>query len=459
MSIRPWAVWRRSMYISAFLLFVTTVSFGWYFTYIYKAPTCFDNKMNGAEAGIDCGGACVRICAASVQAPEIIWAQSFKIAEGQYNTVAYIDNRNQLAGTPELAYTFELLSNGEVVASRSGKTVLPPNTTYPLFEGRILVDANKPITDTVLIIDPSPLWLPATVSYNQFRSLNSELVSSDVRPRLNVEMENTDLSPAKNVEVVATIFNAEGNPVTASQTFIELIEGRSTQDIVFTWPRPIAKTVRSCILPTDIAMVIDLSGSMNNDNDNPPQPLTDALQAASTFVSGLSTKDRASLVTFATEAQIYSQLSSSHADLASTITALTIAPESETGFTNTLDALELANTELSSERHNENARRVIVLLTDGLPTTDGDEDVITPTIEMAHSADAGGVEIYAIGLGQSVDRSFISEIASSNETAYFAPSSSDLNSIYESITNSLCESGAVRIDVLPKPLAEFPLQN
>lgn len=455
MSIRPWAVWRRTLYSTVFFLLLAGGVTTWYATQVYEAPTCFDNLHNGTETGVDCGGGCTRICAADIIPPEIVWAQSFEIADGQYNAVAYINNRNQTAGTPQLSYTFELLSDGDVVASRGGSTLLAPNTTYPLFEGRIAVPSDVTVTDTRLTIDPSPTWLPATVAYNQFRSLDIDLVGADIRPRLNVEMENTALTNADNVEVVATIFNAAGQPVTTSQTVIESIAGRSTKDIVFTWPRPIAKTVKSCIIPTDVVLAIDVSGSMNNDSTEPPQPLTDALRAASTFVNDLDTNDQVALVTFATDAQVRQTLSNNHAEAATIISALTIEPKEETGFTNTRAALEAATTLVSDASHNENARRVIVLLTDGLPTSNSSEDVITPTIDVARAADSDGVEIYSIGLGQSVDRSFITAIASTPDTAYFAPSSADLAQIYSAITSSLCEAGPARIDVIAKPIVNF----
>ncbi len=459
MSIRPWAVWRRTLYAIGFFIVVGSMSTTWYFAAIHETPTCFDSKHNGYESGTDCGGSCVRICAADLMAPEILWAQSFKITDGQYNTVAYIDNRNQLAGTPKLSYTFELVSNGEVVATRTGEISLPPATTYPLFEGRIFVDGNKPITETRLTIDPSPLWLPGKVSYGQFRSLNIALESADTRPRLNVEIENTGLSEAENVEVVATIFNAAGQPVTASETFVESIEGRETEDIIFTWQTPIARTVKSCIVPTDVALVIDLSGSMNNDGENPPQPLTDTLAAASLFTNDLATKDQVSLITFATNALLAAPLSGNHSAVSSQISSLVIGPPEESGFTNTQAAIELAWQELASDRHNEDARRVIVLLTDGLPTSASEDDVITPAIKAAEAADASGIEVHAIGLGGGVDRDFITSIASSPENAHFAVTGDVLAGVYQKITSDLCESGAARIDVISKPIATFAPQQ
>jgi len=454
-AFRSWAFWRRVQYGLGFLSFWGMIGVLIYFINFYEPATCFDLKQNGDETGIDCGGGCVRVCSADVLPPRVVWAKSFEVTEGQYNVVAYVENQNQTVATPELPYTFELLNNGIVVSSKSGTTVLPPNSVYPVFEGRVFTDDRQPVTDTRLIIDTAEIWLPASAGRDQFRSSDINLSGADVRPRLDVELENTELVAAEDIEVVATIFNDAGEPVTASQTFVERIPARSTQDIVFTWPNTIAKTVRSCVIPTDVAVAIDLSGSMNNDGEDPPQPVTDALAAASQFVNALGVNDQVSVVTFATRAAVITELTNLHGAVANAVSGLEIAPAEETGFTNTTDALLTAQTELNSTRHNEDARRVLVLLTDGLPTAAGDEDVISIAEETAAELNNTGIEVYAIGLGQNVDQEFIRKIASDSSNAFFAPTGADLMSIYAEITSSLCESGVTKIDVIAKTETNF----
>lgn len=430
-----------------------------YFVNFYQPATCFDLVMNGAETGVDCGGDCVRICEPDVLPPQLVWAKSFEIVPGQYNAVAYVENQNQTAGTPELRYTFEFLNNGQVVAERSGTTVLPPNSVYPIFEGRILTDARQSVTETRLRLETAELWLPASVGRDQFRVLDRNLLRFDTEPRLDVEIENTALTRAEEVEVVATIFNDAGEAVTASETLIEDIPSRTSQNITFTWPQPIAKTVRNCVIPTDVAVAIDLSGSMNNDGGTPPEPISSTLAAASQFVTTLQADDQVALVTFATESVLETPLTESTTDVATTIQELTITPAEETGFTNTVAALLTAQSALNSDLHNPNARRVLVLLTDGLPTAAGDRNIVAEATTTAAALDADGIEIYAIGLGEGVDEAFVVDIASTRDNAYFAPTGADLAEIYAEITSALCESGPTKIDVIAKTKTNFaPLE-
>jgi Mg-chelatase subunit ChlD len=194
---------------------------------------------------------------------------------------------------------------------------------------------------------------------------------------------------------------------------------------------------------------------MNNDGDMPPQPITSTLEAASRFIGNLRANDKVSVVTFASEARLEQGLTNEQIQVSSRVIDLTIDPEEETGFTNTSAALELANAELSSVRHNQSARRVLVLLTDGLPTAKDNDDFILETEAKAREIKENGVEIYAIGLGQNVDRAFIEAVASGNGNAYLAPTVTDLNRIYSEITSSLCEVGPTKIDVVAKTKTNF----
>ena len=452
-NFRWWAFWRRVMYGSGFASFWILIGVGIYFVNFYEPANCFDGKLNGSETEVDAGGSCVRIASSDVIAPVVAWAESFEVVEGQYNAVAYIDNRNLLAGTPELRYTFSFYSGTELVGERSGVTELPPNSSYPIFEGRIYTQA--PITNTTLALEPASVWLPVTSTEEQFKTSDINLLDVDIRPRLEVQLENISLSAANSIDVVATIFNDLGVPVAASQTEVESFAARSTKDVVFTWPQSIAKTVRSCSIPTDVLLGIDLSGSMNNDQAAPPQPVTDALAAAATFVSNLGPSDQVGVVSFASEADLVQTLTPAGTAVTDQITALTISPTEESGVTNTSAAIITAASELLSVRHNDNARRALVLLTDGLPTAGGINEATAAARTAAADLARSGADVYIIGLGEQVDQAFVQSIASSPSKAYIAPNRAQLQQIYAEITASLCEVGPTKIEVITKPPVPF----
>lgn len=449
-----WATRRRTQYMTALTVFFMMVFSGVYMFYFYEPGNCFDNWQNGNERGIDCGGGCTRICLADVFPPREVWSESFEIFPGQYNAVAYIENRNLTAASPEMRYTFTLRDEAGVITERSGVTVLPPDSVYPIFEGRIQTGDRIP-TRTDIEIDAGSIWLPATVSAKQFELVGRNLSDTDTAsPRLDAQIRNDSLVSARNVEVVATIFNSAGIPLTASQTIVPRFDVGEVEPVIFTWPQPIAKTIRSCEVPTDVVIGIDLSGSMNDDGGTPPQPISSVLSAASSFSSRLKDKDQAAVVTYATEAEVTLPFINDSIGVSKHIIDLDIAPAEEVGSTNTGDAIKRAGEELGSTRHNQNARKVFVLMTDGLANAP-DEDPEAYALEQAEFLKKTGTQVFTVGLGEKLNEPFLQQLASSPQHYFHAPSTAQLGGIYESITEAICEDGAAIIEIIPKTDASF----
>lgn len=449
---RPWAFWRRFQYSAVLSILLVILGGSFYYNNLYVTPTCFDGKHNGEEAGVDCDGSCLRVCAFNAEKPIVRWARSFRVIDGQYNAVAYVENPNQSIGTPELAYTFSLYDADGLITEESGTTFLPPNGAYPIFAGR-LQTGNRVPTQTFLELQPAELWLPITTGREQFSLVRRVLRSTDTDPRLEATLLNNALTNTGEVDVVATIFDANGNALATSQTVVDDFIPRSEANVVFTWPEPIAKTLRSCEIPTDVVVAIDLSGSMNNDQDEPPEPITSVVAAAENFIARLQPTDQAGLVTFASEAVINEGFANPLAVM-SRVRMLTIDPAEEQGNTNTGDAFVRADELFTSAAKNPDARKVLVILTDGLATAP-EEEPADYAIARAAELKTTDVEIYAIGLGEQVDMEFVRTIASEG-AAYQALSRDQIDRIYQQITGAICEDGAAIIDIVPKTNSNFP---
>ncbi len=454
---RPWAFKRRVMYAVGVLL--SLVLFSWVLYYVgwYEKPTCFDNMMNGIERGADCGGDCVRICSNDIIQPEVLWVRTFRATEGFYNVVSYIENRNLNAGSPSLTYTVSLYDSEGLIAEKKGEAVLPPDSVYPVFEGRVPT-GNRTPTQAFITLEEDNLWLPAESGPEQFEVERRELKDIDTKPKLVATLRNTFLGEARDVEIIATVFDTKGTALTSSRTVVPHFLGRTTQEVVFTWQEQIAKTLRSCEVPTDVILAIDLSGSMNDDGGTPAEPIFSVLTAAEAFVSRLKTHDQIGVVTYATVATTPEVLTGDMSRIRSVVKELTIKPADERGSTNTGDALIRATEEFSSERHNPDARKVLVLLTDGLANAPGE----TPeeyAVEAATKIKDLGVDVYTIGLGAKVNQEFLKLIASDDGHALSATSASDVDAIYRKVTSAICEDGPAVIEIIPKTETSFtPLE-
>lgn len=456
--MRWWAFWRRVQYGAAFCAVLGLLSIGAYYLYFYQAPTCFDQAENGDEKGVDCGGSCERVCSFEIIKPTVLWADAFKIMDGQYNLVAYVENRNTKIGSPALPYTFQLFDAQGLITEVKGVTVFPPDSVYPIFEGKILTGSRTPTRTTITFSEESITWMPGEVGREQFTLENRELTNADSKPQLTALIKNNSLNEAQDVEIIATIFDASRRPLTVARTFVDIFSPRTTERVTFTWPLPIAKSLRSCEIPTDVLLAIDLSGSMNDDGGIPPEPVSSVLSAAQTFITRLNTQDQIGLVTYATGANLVAGLTADSARVRDMVKVLTIDPKEERGSTNTGDALMRMREEFASTRHSPDARKVAILLTDGLATAPKDNPEIYAEKE-ATLLKNEGVTVFTIGLGAKVNAQFLKNMASSESQYFEAPSVGDLGNIYSTITESICEDGIAIIEVIPKAKSSFkPLE-
>jgi len=443
---------RRLQYGAGFTVVLFLLLFPAYWSFFYTTPTCSDGKRNGEEAGVDCGGACDKVCAFTAEEPKVLWTKAFRISEGIYNVVSYVENRNMGVGAKDVPYTITLYDkNGGILTSVEGTTGLPPDSVYPIFAGRVAVGTAE-VGSAELDLGAIDTWERMTHGREQFTVLSRTLKGADSTPRLTATIYNEALEDTQNVEVVATIFDNRRVPLTVSRTTIPLFEAQTEKSITFTWPEPIAKTFRSCEVPSDVILAIDLSGSINNDGGNPPEPISSVLKAASAFTSRLEDGDKVSVVTFATVAELRAALTEAKDAIASAILKLGVDPKDEQGSTNIGDALAVAETELSSARHNVDARKVIVLLTDGKANApEPTEDAEGYALYAADVLKERGTEIFTIGLGKEVNSTFLKLLATKDKNSFFATDTSALENIYNSISQSICEDGAAIIEIIPKP--------
>lgn len=465
-----WSLKRRIVYIVG-TLSVVAIFLGWFiFVTSYQAPSCFDDIQNQKEEGIDCGGPCDELCADKIADPVILFSRSFKVADGVYNSVAYVENLNFDIGTPSIGYVFKLFDeNNELIIEREGKTFISAGRISPIFEGGIITGEKIP-TKTFFEFTNNPSWFRVEKRLESpFVIKNKTLVNTDTSPRINAVLENISPDELKEFEVVTTVFNALDNAIATSRTVIDYLPKRSSVDLVFTWPEPFTKELEVCAVPVDVMLLLDTSGSMNNDGDEPPQPLTDAKEAAALFVSRLTEIDRSGLVSFATNAKVEQGITPNHSMTENSINVLEILPEEEAGFTNMGDAIEnsVSTLNLSPRRQSKSqdveVRKVIVLLTDGeanAPEDPGGEEHALNKVSIAKNE---GYSVYTIGLGEKVNSEFLTEIASINEESeekqfYKASNSKDLSSIYGKISESICERGPAVIEIIPR-ISDKIIQN
>ena len=245
-----WASRRRSVYtLGTIALFALVLGVPIFFA-VYEAPTCFDGKKNQGEVGVDTGGPCLLLDISQVTPYSVLWTRSFEVVTGVYSVVSYVDNPNINAGADFVTYTFKLFDeDGILIAERKGSTVITPNAINPIFEGGILTGERIP-TKAFFDIDKQPTW-EIRNSLASLLSVKSQLLhDEDIKPKVTAEIVNNSADPVEDIDVVVVLFDGKDNAIASSKTVISFLEARGGEQVVFTWPGPLKKSVaRIEILP------------------------------------------------------------------------------------------------------------------------------------------------------------------------------------------------------------------
>jgi hypothetical protein len=246
MAISSWALKRQIFYVAIFVLFLGVFGFLIISPSLNKPPTCTDGKQNGDETDIDCGGSCPNACLSQIDTVSVLWARAFEVVPGRYNAVAYIVNHNKNAAVEKINYRFRFAdSNNIYIGKREGTTVIPVSGNFAVFAPGIDIGNSIPVY-TSFEFTETPQWLQVPQDkIDQLKVLvsNIELAGEATSPKLSATIKNTSLFTIPDVSVVALLYGADGNVLSASSTYLDQLNPLENTDINFTWPEPFSGVV------------------------------------------------------------------------------------------------------------------------------------------------------------------------------------------------------------------------
>jgi hypothetical protein len=236
-----WASRRQFIVISLLAAIAIAVIASVAIAIFYETPTCSDKKQNQDEAGIDCGGSCARVCTADSLAPQVTFARPVSPLQGRTDVIAYVVNPNAEAAVNDARFTIELYGNdGIVIAKKEGTVDLGPGDTVPVFMPN-LYTGNLIATRAFLTFDPASL---VYVKYQDRRIIprynDDAHVVSGSAPRITASFSNPSAMMLRNIPVVATVFDADGSAIAATQTLLTELPPQGNAQVIFVWNEPFA---------------------------------------------------------------------------------------------------------------------------------------------------------------------------------------------------------------------------
>ncbi|MEW5843478.1 MAG: VWA domain-containing protein, partial [Bacteroidota bacterium] len=225
-----------------------------------------------------------------------------------------------------------------------------------------------------------------------------------------------DASTCPTVKSYVTVTDLNGTPITGlTNSNFTVTEDNATQS-------PISVTsAGSSGSAISVALVIDRSGSMSG------TPLTNAKTAANSFVDNMQSNDKGAVISFDNTITVNQGFTSDKTVLKTAINNI-VSGNTTAIYDAIYQAVDLTKV--------QTGRKAIVLMTDG-----GDNASTHSIADAINYAIQASLPVYTIGLGLtagSTEEQRLQQIATQTGGKYYlAPSSSDLLSIYQSISQQL----------------------
>ncbi|MEQ1561720.1 MAG: VWA domain-containing protein [Nitrospira sp.] len=437
-----WSTKRRFIYGFSVVFVFVLVAGGIFGRILYHAPTCSDGFKNGDETGVDCGGGCINLCTSDALEPVVLWSKVFNISGDVYTAVAFVDNPNINSKNPKAKYKFRIFDDKNVLITvKEGETTIPKGKKFTVFETGLILKNTKPKFAEFQFTELAS-WEKDTSKEPEVSLEYSTLLSTTSAPRVIGTITNKSLENIPAIELDVLITDSKQNVIAASRTFVDNLIKKTSQDFVFTWQKPFNLGVDSCSFPLDVAIALDKSGSMKSEKISPPEPFTTVVSTAQSFIKNLSAEDQVSITSFGNSSALENALS---LNKQTAITAVSNLRLSTTTLeqTNITAGLSSAFDELQSSRIRGDSKKVMILLTDGVPTLPTKAGVAdNPAVSAQNIADnikSKDIEIYTIGLGKGVSDTFLKSISTDDAHYLKAPDKETLTSIYGKIASSLCQ--------------------
>lgn len=206
---------------------------------LWERPTCTDGIRNGAERGIDCGGACRTVCTQEANPVMLSWVRAFPVSPGWYNVVALVENSNASARADGLRYRVRIYDeDGVTVAEREGVTDLDPQSVLPIVELGLSTGERRAARAGFEWIGGDPEWVAAEAEPRVVVIADEQIDKQDAEPRVLATVQNVGVLPIDRVAVVALAFGEDGNAVAASRTWVDRLAPGESRRVTFTWPAP-----------------------------------------------------------------------------------------------------------------------------------------------------------------------------------------------------------------------------
>ncbi len=232
---------KQVLYGAGYLAVLFLIVFLIYLIWLKPAPTCFDNKQNQAEIGIDCGGPCSPCEIKTLTPLESSWIKYFS-SDSQTVIATEIKNSNPNWGADSFSYTFDIYGeNGIKIKSFTKNSFIYSGEIKYLIEP--IEVYSKDITD-IKISFSNINWKSAeefSKPVVQLREVETESAIQDGGGVIvSGFITNNNAFPLSKARIIGFLLNKSDVQISASKTEMENIKAFEEKSFKINFPKNIS---------------------------------------------------------------------------------------------------------------------------------------------------------------------------------------------------------------------------
>jgi hypothetical protein len=246
-----WRQRRKNIFILIIVVLLLAYSGYKIYPYFNVAPTCSDNKQNGEELGVDCGGSCQAVCPVEVVPFNIKFAKAVKTENGLYDLAALVENKNTDKDTNggDVDYTFNVYDkSGSIVKTVTGTTTILLGQIFPVIVQNVQIDlgnSGNDLGDVIFQIKNNRSWEKKDSvfanSFFQVYDTSFEQNKNNIS-QLSVTLQNLTSATFRNFPVRVMLYDEKNNLIAVNETLIKEAAGKSMKNVIFTWRTPLSSS-------------------------------------------------------------------------------------------------------------------------------------------------------------------------------------------------------------------------
>lgn len=229
-----WQTRRKFIYASSVIVFLIAFSVYIFLEKIVPVPTCFDNKQNNFESGIDCGGSCSLVCSSEVIPLTVLWTRYIKTDNNTYDLVAMISNNNTNNAAKNIAYTFTTYNTkGEIIDTFKGVAITPISSDFPIIRQDVYLEQIP--QNVTLTIEDSSHFTVQEKSTSPVVQVRGERYEDGEISRVYATVRNMKRAVVTDLSLRVLLYDQDNNVYAVGKTVLPRLEDEESKEISFTW--------------------------------------------------------------------------------------------------------------------------------------------------------------------------------------------------------------------------------